>query len=229
MSKASKITVRNTRPEDFAGIRALCRRVYPHSLSWGEEQLTSHLAVFPEGQFIAVEAGSENLVGMAASLIIFWEDYDSLESWRDFTDGGMFRNHDPQRGRTLYGAEVMTDPGRRRLGIGSALYRARRKLVETLNLRRIRAGSRLRGYHRYADRMSAETYVLKILRGELKDPTLNFQLKKGFHVFGVVPNYLPGDPESLGYAALIEWINEKCLPLDIFQEEANHYWPQMVS
>ncbi|GEM_PF-1459647 len=43
---------------------------------------------------------------MAASLIVLWNDYDMKASWRDFTDHDMFTNHDPERGRTLYGAEV---------------------------------------------------------------------------------------------------------------------------
>jgi len=49
----------------------------------------------------------------------------------------------------------------------------------------------------------------------IKDPTLSFQLKHGFHVMGVVSGYLLHDPESLGYAAVIEWINsEVATPAD---------------
>lgn len=103
----------------------------------------------------------------------------------------------------------MVSPELQRRGVGSALYAARRRLVEDLKLPRIRAGSRLRGYHRYADRMSAEDYVVKVIRGELRGMTLAFQLKEGFRVLAVVSDYLPGDPESLGHVAVIEWINEQ--------------------
>ncbi len=206
---SSSIIVRNTRPEDFAGIIEMTRQVYPDSIPWSETQLASHLNVFPEGQFVAVESDTERVVGMAASLIILWDDYDMTASWRDFTDTGMFTNHDPSRGRTLYGAEVMVTPDRRRVGIGKKLYAARRELVERLGLRRIRAGARLRGYHKYAPQLSAEDYVIKVIRGELRDPTLSFQLKQGFHVLAVVSGYLRHDPQSLGYAAIIEWLNER--------------------
>jgi GNAT superfamily N-acetyltransferase len=145
---------------------------------------------------------------MAASLIVLWDDYDLKASWRDFTDHGMFTNHDPEQGRTLYGAEVMVRPSLQSRGVGKKLYKARRALVERLGLLRIRAGARLRGYHRYANRMSAEEYVIEVVNGELRDPTLSFQLKHGFHVLAVVPDYLHHDPESLGYAAVIEWIND---------------------
>jgi GNAT superfamily N-acetyltransferase len=201
------IVVRNTCAEDFAGIIALGKAVYPETPPWTVEQLMSHLGMFPEGQFVAVEADSQRVLGMAASLIIRWDDYDMLDHWRDFTAGGTFTNHDPEHGRTLYGAEVMVYPAQQRRRIGSRLYEARRRLVERLKLLRVRAGARLRGYHRYARRMTAQEYVIKVVNGEIHGPTLSFQLKHGFHVLAVVPGYLAHDPESLGYAALIEWLN----------------------
>lgn len=201
------VEVRNTRAKDISGIIALSRAVYPDSPPWREEQLASHLRIFPQGQFVAVDRRDGSIVGMAASVIILWDDYDIAMSWRDFTAGGTFENHDPARGRTLYGAEVMVEPGRRGEGIGKGLYRARRELTEKLGLLRIRAGARLRNYHKHADRMTAEEFVERVIRGELNDPTLSFQLALGFEVLAVVPNYLRRDPESRGYAAVIEWIN----------------------
>lgn len=206
MSEPS-IVIRNTRPEDFSGIMEISRQVYPTAPPWMPLQLESHLRVFPEGQFVAVESESQRVVGMAASLIVLWDDYDMQANWRDFTDRGMFTNHDPEHGRTLYGAEVMVRPGMQRRRVGTRLYKARRNLVQQLKLLRIRAGARLRGYHRHAKKMNAEEYVIRVLRGELRDATLTFQIKQGFHVLGVVSEYLQHDPESLGYAAVIEWIN----------------------
>lgn len=207
MTDPAPIVVRTTRPADIPGIVALSRTVYPASPAWGEPQLASHLAVFPEGQLVAVEPQSDRVVGMAASLIIRWDDYDARATWRDFTAAGTFRNHDPAHGRTLYGAEIMVDPTLQRRRIGHRLYESRRAIARGLGLLRIRAGARLRGYHLYQPRRSAEEYVLAVIRGELRDPTLSFQLREGFRVFGVVEGYLAYDPESLGFAALIEWLN----------------------
>jgi ribosomal protein S18 acetylase RimI-like enzyme len=207
--------IRNTQPRDFASIVALTRNVYPGAEPWQLEQLASHLEKFPEGQLVAVDRENE-IVGMAASLIINWDDYELDANWRDFTARGTFTNHDAENGRTLYGAEIMVDPDRRSCGIGSRLYRARRVLTERLGLRRIRAGARLRGYGKFSGRMSAEQYVEAVVQGELKDPTLSFQLKHGFAVLGVVAGYLRHDPESRGFAALIEWLNpaRQMLPFD---------------
>lgn len=205
----SAITVRNTRPSDFPGIIALSKAVYSFPPHWTERLLNSHLEIFPEGQLVAVDSTTGVVVGMAASLIIRWDDYDLHGSWQDFTDRGMFTNHDPARGRTLYGAEVMVSPHLQRRGIGAALYAARRRLVQQLKLPRLRAGARLRGYYRYAHLISAEEYTIQVVRGQIKGMTLAFQIKEGFRVLAVVPDYLPGDPESLGHVAVIEWINEE--------------------
>ena len=205
----TRIVVRHTEPRDFAGIAGLTERVYAGAPPWNARQLSSHLAVFPEGQLVAIEEPGGAIVGMAASLILLWDDYHGRMNWKEFTDHGMFTNHDPEHGRTLYGAEVMVEPSMQRRGIGKQLYRARRALVERLGLLRIRAGARLRGYHRYAERMTAEDYVVQVVAGRIKGPTLSFQLREGFEVIDVVKDYLGLDPESLGYAALIEWINHE--------------------
>lgn len=201
------VAVRNTRPEDFPTIIDLSRLVYADSPPWNEAQLASHLGVFPEGQFAAVEPGSGRLIGMAASLIVRWNDYDMQSSWRDFTDHGLFTNHDPDRGRTLYAAEVMVHPELHGRGVGTRIYDARRELAARRRLLRIRAGARLRGYHLYAGRMSAEDYAIQVARGAIRDPTVSFQLRRGFHILAVVSGYLRHDRESLGHAAVIEWLN----------------------
>lgn len=206
--KSHDIQVRPTQPTDFAAIEKLCRVVYPESPPWTPELLSSTLDAFPAGQLVALDEGGRRVVGMAASLIVTWDDYTIDANWRDMTSGGSFANHDAS-GRTLYGAEVMVHPDMQSRGVGQALYQARRELVRRLRLLRIRAGARLRGYHRVAAQMTADEYVQAVVRRELVDPTLTFQLKQHFRVLAVVSDYLKRDPESLGYAAVIEWINHQ--------------------
>lgn len=208
MSGPAPVEVRGVRPADFAAIRMLSALVYPGTPTWSEAQLASHSRVFPEGQLVAVHLDTGTIVGMAASLIVAWEDYGLGANWRDFTNGGMFTNHDPVAGRTLYGAEVMVHPSMQGRGVGKVLYAARRTLAQRLALLRIRAGSRLRDYHRFAGILTPEEYVAAVVQGALGDRTLSFQLGQGFQVIGVVSGYLAHDPESQGHSAVIEWVNE---------------------
>ncbi len=107
----------------------------------------------------------------------------------------------------------MVDPERQGCGIGKMFYAARRQLVVDLNLKRIRAMARIRGYHRYHNTHSPQEYVAKVVAGEFSDATLSFQLKQGFKVLDVVPGYPKNDPESMGHAAVIEWTNTDYAPL----------------
>lgn len=201
-----RFSVREANGHDIPGIIRLCQEVYPESPPWKDEQLRKHQELFPEGQLVVVDRQRAGVAGFAASLIVRWDDYDMRTSWRDFTDAGWFTNHTLE-GRTLYGAEIMVRPALQRQGIGRLLYQARQELVRRHGLLRIRAGARLRGYGGYATRMPPEEYVVRVVRGQIRDPTLSFQLRQGFRVLAVVPGYLRHDPDSLGYAAVIEWLN----------------------
>lgn len=193
------------RHADIPGVIALQERAFRKMPPWTREELEKHLAAFPEGQIVAVDAQGR-IVGSASSLIVHWDDTKGLASWDDLTGKGTFAPHDPT-GNTLYGADIGVDPDAHHMGIGSSLYEARREIAHRFNLKHIVAGGRIPGFCRVRDHMSAEDYVASVLRGERKDPVLSFQLKNGFRVRGVIPGYLPFDEASCGYATLIEWVN----------------------
>jgi hypothetical protein len=88
------------------------------------------------------------------------------------------------------------------------LYDARKQLVIELNLRRMIGGGRLFNYCEYANRMSVLEYAQKVIRRELRDPVLSFELDNEFKFIKILPNYLD-DVRSLNYASFIEWINPK--------------------
>lgn len=215
--------VRQMVEEDFPEIIRVCEAVYPGSPSWASTQLASHLALFPEGQLVAVEGGK--VQGYAACLIVNWDDYTFQDSWRAMTDGGLFTNHDPVGGRTLYGAEIMMHPDAQGKGGGGLIYEARDALMKRLKLLRIRAGARLVGYGKHASQMSAKDYVLEVVRGKIVDPTLSFQLHRGFQVLAITSSYLRHDPESCGFAAVIERINpETARPEDYMRQRDSPFY-----
>jgi GNAT superfamily N-acetyltransferase len=207
IAESEKFLVREAKLDDISGIIDICKAVYPESPAWNSAQLSSHQTVFPGGQLVVLEKRSGRLAGFAASLIVSWEDYDSTAPWRDFTERGYFTNHDPEFGKTLYGAEIIVHPEFQGVGVGKLLYRAREILVRRLKLLRVRAGARLPGYAECMQTHSIEEYVSDVVNEKIWDPTLSFQLRQQFHVLRIISGYLQHDPESQGFAALIEWIN----------------------
>jgi GNAT superfamily N-acetyltransferase len=174
-----------------------------YGMIWPSSFLQSHISIFPEGQFCAEVNG--RIIGSSSSLIVSLEPDYAYHTWNDITGQGLFTNHNPN-GDSLYGADISVHPKFRCRGIATILYNARKALSIRLNLRRIIAGGRLYNYHKYAKMMSAQEYAEKVVKRELKDPVLSFQLKNGFKFIKVLPNYLY-DKHSLNYASFIEWLN----------------------
>jgi len=207
-SPRKTIKVRQATKADIPKLVELNRAAYPtlatENVVWGESHLLSHQRIFPEGQWLA-ETGGE-IVGAIATLIVdLGRDPLRHHTWSGITDSGYFTNHDAEAD-TLYGADVYVHPDARRLGVGHALYEVRRQLCLRLNKRRILAGGRLLNYQEHADRMSAAEYAQRVVAGEYRDRVLSFQLREGFQLRGVMPNYLR-DPKSCNWSSLIEWLN----------------------
>lgn len=194
--------IRLAAPADVPALRRLSKRVYPRDPWWCVEARRL-MGRFPEGGVLLCEGTDGELIGAAASLRLRWRRHHDRWSYLDMIGDWTFDTHDPA-GETLYGIEVMVDPRARRRGVGSALYASREALAGALGLLRVRACARLPGYHLHADRMSAQRYVRSVVRGELTDPTLSFQLALGYRAVRVVAGYLPDDAPSLGHACLID-------------------------
>jgi ribosomal protein S18 acetylase RimI-like enzyme len=164
--------------------------------------LESHLRVFPEGQWIALDG--ERAVGMSAGFLYTFDFEHAHHSFDEIIDYGFFTRHDPQ-GEHFYGADVSVHPAYRRRGIGRRLYDARKALVRQRGLRGIVTGAMIPGYVHYKAAMDAQVYVEQVVAGEIFDPTLSMQLRQGFRVRGLLPNYLL-DRATDGWSVLIEWV-----------------------
>jgi ribosomal protein S18 acetylase RimI-like enzyme len=202
------VVVRNTQPEDISRIVELQKESFPYLARYGNiwrpEELESHLRVFQEGQFVAVEPDG-TIVGSASTLIVLLTPEYAEHTWKGITADGMFTNHAPN-GDSLYGADISTHPKHQHEGIGGMLYDARKELSRRQNIKRMIAGGRLLNYCDHAEKLSALDYAQKVLSGELRDPVLSFELANGFRFIKILPNYMD-DVRSLNYASFIEWLN----------------------
>ncbi|MDQ3838016.1 MAG: GNAT family N-acetyltransferase [Thermoproteota archaeon] len=203
-----KITLRNINNNDIPKIVSIQKESYSEVANgqiYIPQFLENHIRLFREGQF-CVELDGE-VVASATSLIVSLEPEYAEHTWRDV----ILRYGNPDlrpaaMGDSLYADDLVTHPNFRHLGIGSLLFDARKQVALKYNLRRIIGGGRIPNYCKYADRISVQKYLEKVQHGQIYDPVLTFQIRNGFKIVKVLPNYLY-DPSSLNYATFIEWIN----------------------
>ena len=199
------IQVRNLTVNDYKDLKRSMEKAYGEDAGiWSRENIVDLIEVFPEGQ-LCVEV-DKRVVACALSLIIDSEKTNIYKKYYEIIDDGKFTTHDYD-GDILYGIEVFVHPDYRSLRLGRRLYDARKELCEQMNLRGIVAGGRIPNYHNYADKITPRTYIEKVKRKEIFDPTLTFQLSNDFHVSKILKNYLPEDKESNEFATLLQWDN----------------------
>ena len=208
-TKINKVVIRNACKKDIDEIVAIERKSFQDVATGMISELSffeDHIDLFQQGQLCAELNG--RIVGSASSLIVsLIPDYPD-HSWYDIAGNRrIFTSHDP-KGDSLYGDDICTHPDFRRLGIATMLFNARKELAMKLNLKRVIAGGRLYNYCEYAHILSPDEYVNKVVKAEIKDPVLSFDLKNGFKYIKILPEYIY-DSRSLNYAAFIEWLNPK--------------------
>jgi len=200
----TRVRVRPLDVADFDHVVALQKACFPGMKPWTREQFESQIALFQAGQ-IGIELDGE-LVASSSSLVV---DYSDYSEWHDFmrvSGAGTISNHNPD-GDTLYGIEIMVSPRHRGLRLARRLYDARKALCRELNLTRMVVGGRIPGYAKHQDEMSAQDYVRRVINKDLVDPVLTVQLSNGFQLRELIPDYLPSDEDSAGWATHMEWPN----------------------
>jgi len=199
-----KIKLRKIKKSDYQQIVNLQLKCFPGMKPWNETQFDNLISIFPEGQLCILM--QNQIVASSASLIIDFSNYSETSSWSELTDRGNITNHST-KGDTLYGMEIMVDPEYRGMKLSRRLYDSRKNLAKHYNLKRILIGGRLPNYIKHSEKISIDEYVSQVIDKKLYDPVLTAQLANGFALKRILPDYLPNDKESCGYATLLEWTN----------------------
>ncbi|MEW4454479.1 GNAT family N-acetyltransferase [Bremerella sp. JC817] len=204
-------SIRQVVPEDYEAIIEICKMVYPEETPYTVEELEDHRQVYPQGQFVAVETTRNEVAGVHFTLRLKMVDFHIDDSWDILTDGGSFLDHNAE-GPTLYGADIMVHPTHQHHGLGHALTDQARFLVEAEGLWRMVGASRLPGYGQHRSEISADAYVEEVVNGTRFDPVLSIHLKDGWTAVRPIQGYLQHDPDSAGWAVVIQWVNPECPP-----------------
>lgn len=202
-------------PEMADALAAIQEACFP-TLSAAErmraEHYRKHMEVFPEGQHAVIELASGRPVACSTDFRTSVDFAHYQHRYIDAVGGNWLTGHDP-RGDWLYGADIGVHPGHRGRGLSTLLYDARQALVRRLGLRGHVAGAMPKGYHHVAGSTAIEAYVSAVVRGEARDPVLSVQLRRGYHVYGIIPGYLD-DPTCANHGVFLVWRNPDLSPRD---------------
>lgn len=201
--------IRPMTQDDLSGVVALQPLAFPPpfdpEMHWDEYFLSKHLEVFPDGQFVAEEAGL--IVGSCSNTLVSEAGWQAHANWYATVGGPALDNFD-RGGSTLYGLDIAVHPQYRRLGVGRAFYQARYDFVRANGLARYGVACRIPDYRAYATAhpgTDVHTYARLVAEGGGQDRTLTPLLRMGLTFVEVLEGYMP-DPESDDAAALLEWI-----------------------
>jgi len=202
--KKPKLIIRHAILEDIPEIQALSAQVYVHD-QYNRAELRGQIRHFPEGQFVALFQGK--IVGYCASLIITEKKAMKYHTWREITGNGYCSTH-KRNGDFLYGVDVFVDPKFRRMRIGERFYKERMNLCKHLQLKGIIFAGRMPLLRKkYRQVGSPQDYLKAVLEKKIRDPVINFQLRHGFEILGILNDYDPRDRDSMGNALHMVWYN----------------------
>jgi ribosomal protein S18 acetylase RimI-like enzyme len=203
LSQVEVVNLESWMAEDLEKIELTCFPMANPADLLSADDIRAYARVFPEGYFVAMIEGRP--VGMGAGIFLDFDFEHPQHTIMEITGENQCGNHDPD-GEWYYGTDITVLPEFRGRGIGNLLYDRRKAFVQKHGKRGILAGGALPGYFDHKRTMPIDEYVHKVVAGELRDPTLTFQLANGFEVRGLLENYIEDESDD-GWAALIVWEN----------------------
>jgi len=185
---------------------ALERLCFPHadpSELIDVEDVVESSRIFPEGFFVILDG--DTVVGQGAGIFLNFDFERPQHNILSITGIHQCGNHSADGG-WYYGTDIAVHPEYRRRGIGRMLYDLRKELVRKYQKQGILGGGHMPGFADHKHLLTAAEYIDKVVREEIYDPTLSFQLHNGFRVVCPLANYLK-DEATDSWSALIRWDN----------------------
>lgn len=225
---ANEIIITNTKVEHAKYCYALQQACFPTLVpaEWiTEAQILNHLRLFPEGQFVAIDQGSGNVIGMTAGFRTHFDfAHTHGHTYLDFTSQCWFTRHNP-RGSYYYGADMSVHPDYRGLGIARKFHDARKAMCKRLGLKGQVVCGMMPGYAEHKHAMKPDRYVHGVIAGRLYDSTLTTQLRNDFRAHKLIAGYVQDVPTD-GWAVLLEWPNPDYVHYQLPQPYAGFAsWP----
>ncbi|MFT5196667.1 MAG: GNAT superfamily N-acetyltransferase [Candidatus Promineifilaceae bacterium] len=172
---------------------------------YNEEDLKFMIGVFPEGTVIAMDGAKVVGMGIGVFINIDFDHIPATENQLISTNEELKHNPD---GDYYYGTDFCVHPDYRGRKIGRGIYDRRKEVIVRHNRKGFVAAAVLPGYADHKHELDIDTYLAKVVAGELFDPTLSMQLRNGFKFIRPIKDFFTY-PKSDNWSALIIWENQE--------------------
>ena len=207
-SSDKKFLIVQSEPWMASQLEAIQRASFPE-LAFEElmhaDHYKAHMQVFPAGQHAVLERATNKVIAASSDLKLEFDPHHYQHKYIEAVGHNYFTTHQ-ENANWLYGADIGVLPEFRGFGLSKLLYTARQDMVRRLGLQGHFAGAMPKGFAAHSSKMSIEQYVQDVVRGELNDPVLSIQLRRGYAVWGIIPDYLE-DASCANYGVQIVWRN----------------------
>ena len=207
-SSDKKFLIVQSEPWMAPQLEAIQRASFPE-LAFEElmhaDHYKAHMQVFPAGQHAVLERATNKVIAASSDLKLEFDPHHYQHKYIEAVGHNYFTTHQ-ENANWLYGADIGVLPEFRGFGLSKLLYTARQDMVRRLGLQGHFAGAMPKGFAAHSSKMSIEQYVQDVVRGELNDPVLSIQLRRGYAVWGIIPDYLE-DASCANYGVQIVWRN----------------------
>ena len=196
-----------SRPEMAEALAGIQRACFP-TISEGEiitaAQYAAHVKIFPQGQNAIIDRDGAPVA--CSTDMRCTMDFDHYQhTYLGVSGNNWLSTHNPE-GDWLYGVDIGVHPDYQGRGLSKLLYKARQDLARRLNLRGHILGGMIKGYGAIKDTMTPAQYIDKLNAGEIFDPTVSVQMRRGYKIEGILEDYVD-DPSCANKAAFLVWRN----------------------
>ncbi len=200
-----RIHLRNPTIEEAEKMARIERERWPVELANSVENIASRIETFPHGQWAATL--DDEIVGVIFAQRLTRLFFESTPwSYDALTDHGTFRGSHDLGGEIYQLVDVSVSRAGKGNNLGRRLVDRQVEFARGLDgVKRILGFTRPVKFHEH-DEVSMDEYVqLRGDDGKQIDPVLSFHLDNGASLVQPVERYRPDDPDTCGYAVLIEY------------------------
>lgn len=174
----------------------------PQRYVWDEEKMELQLKN-PDLLYCALKG--EKIIGTVTFVYKTEDSIMSCQNWDEISSNGTLAGHD-ESGEYAFGVDLSVSPDSQGNNVSERLISTSFLISGILAGKKgVFLGSRIPSYHKYADKMSIEDYVLgKNRDGKTRDPEIRLYQSNGFRIVKIIPGYME-DPDSLDYGVLMLW------------------------